>query len=143
MTDALKDLKDHVAFHRNISVAMGTALQHLADSLFVHLTNLIFIHQDSYLDHVKAGIKQDTWNQLCNGPPCGYGLFPDSVICTAEQDITKQEATGVAPGPSLGASEHNGWRSNYQYKPYHSKEAKLTGQGNNNSHLVVSLPGAG
>ena len=34
---ALSDLKDYMAFHQNVSVAMGTALQYLADSLFLHL----------------------------------------------------------------------------------------------------------
>ena len=43
ITEALKDIKDYLAFHQNVSVAMGTALQHLADSLFVHLANLILI----------------------------------------------------------------------------------------------------
>ena len=37
-TDALKDVKDYVAFHQSVSVAMGTALQHLVDSLFVNLS---------------------------------------------------------------------------------------------------------
>ena len=31
---AIKDLKDLSAFHESVSVALGTALQHLADSLF-------------------------------------------------------------------------------------------------------------
>ena len=32
VSEALRDIKDYVAFHQNVSVAMGTALQHLADS---------------------------------------------------------------------------------------------------------------
>ena len=63
---ALSDLKDLSAFHQNVSVAMGTALQHLADSLFVQMSNLILLRRDSYLDHVKNGIKPDTYNQLRN-----------------------------------------------------------------------------
>ena len=31
---ALSDLRDYMAFHQNVSVAMGTALQYLANSLF-------------------------------------------------------------------------------------------------------------
>ena len=61
---ALSDLKDLSAFHQNVSVAMGTALQHLADSLFLQMSNLILLRRDSYLDHVKNGIKPDTYNQL-------------------------------------------------------------------------------
>ena len=94
-----------MAFHQNVSVAMGTDLQHLADSLFVQLSNLILIRRDAYLEHVKPGIKQDTWLHLRNAPMFGYGLFPDAVIATAEQDIIKHEATGTALRPGLGASQ--------------------------------------
>ena len=55
---------------------MLLALQHLADSLFVQLGNVILMHRDSYLDHVRAGMKMDTWNELRNAPLFGYGLFP-------------------------------------------------------------------
>ena len=41
VTEAFKYIKDVLAFHENVSMAMGTALQHLADSFFVHLANLI------------------------------------------------------------------------------------------------------
>ena len=50
-------------------------------------------------------MKLDTWNWLRNAPVFGYGLLPDSVLCTAEQDITKFESAGVAPGSGLGASQ--------------------------------------
>ena len=33
---AISELKDLTTFHQNVSVAMGTALPHLADSLFGH-----------------------------------------------------------------------------------------------------------
>ena len=80
VTGALNDLKDLMAFHQSVSVAMGTALQHLADSVFVHLANLILIRRNAYLEHVKPGIKQDTWLHLRNAPMFGYGLFPDAVL---------------------------------------------------------------
>ena len=41
VVEAIKDLKDFSSFHSSISVALGTALQHLADSLFVQLANFI------------------------------------------------------------------------------------------------------
>ena len=50
---ALSDLKDLMAFHQNVSVAMGTALQHLADSIFVSMANLTLLRRDSYMEHVK------------------------------------------------------------------------------------------
>ena len=103
VTETLKDIKDYVAFHHGVSVAMGTALQHLADSLFVHLSNLILLRRDSYLEHVKPSIKPDTWNLLRNAPVFGHSLFPDSVLATAEQDINKHESAAVGSGPGLGA----------------------------------------
>ena len=122
VSEALKDIKDYVAFHQSVSVAMGTALQHLADSLFVHLANLILPRRDSYLEHVKSGIKPDTWNLLRNAPMFGHCLFPDSVLATAEQDITKHESAGVAPGLSLGASQCSSWRGSARYRPYERRE---------------------
>ena len=51
---ALNDLRDLMAFHQRVSVAMGTSLQHLTDSLFVHLSNLILLRRDAHLDFVKT-----------------------------------------------------------------------------------------
>ena len=116
VSTALSDLKNFMAFHQSVSVAMGTALQHLADSSFVHLATLILLRREAYLDHVKAGVKQDTWFHLCNAPLFGYGLFPDDVLCMAEQDITKHEASGVAPGPNPGSQQHTNWRSRNRFR---------------------------
>ena len=43
VTEAIKDLKDLSAFHTSVSVALGTAFQHLADSLFFKLANFILL----------------------------------------------------------------------------------------------------
>ena len=70
---ALSDLEAFMAFHQSVSVAMGTALQHLADTSFV--ANLILLRRDAYLDHVKAGVKQDTWLHLHNAPSLVMACF--------------------------------------------------------------------
>ena len=101
---AISELKDLTAFHQNVSVAMGTAFQHLADSLFVQMSNLILLRRDSYLEHVKNGIKPDTYNQLRNAPLFGHGLFPDAVIRTAEQDIASHHFSCSVPRPGPGAA---------------------------------------
>ena len=88
--DAVKDLKDLTAFHQGVSIAFGTSLQHLVDSLFVQLGNFVLLRRDLYLDHVKSGLRQDTWNQLCNAPSFHGGLFPDAVLATAEQDLVEK-----------------------------------------------------
>ena len=94
-------------------MAMGTSLQHLADSLFVHMSNLILLRRDSYLDFVKPGVKQDTMNLLRNAPMFGYRLFPDAAIMMAEQDIQKHETSSVAQGPGPGAPQHTSWRGSH------------------------------
>ena len=124
VSNALNDLCDLMAFHQRVSVAMGMSLQHLADSLFVHMSNLILLRRDSYLDFVKPGVKQDTMNLLRNAPMFGYGLFPDAAIMTAEQDIQKHEASSVAQGPGPGASQHTSWRGSHRYRPYGRKDRK-------------------
>ena len=126
---AVSELKDLNAFHQNVSVATGTSLQHLADSLFVHLTNLILLRRDSYLDHVKSGIKPDTYNQLRNAPLFGQGLFPDAVIRTAEQDIASYQTSGPVPRPGPGAGQQAGWRSSHRYRTYEREENRSSGTG--------------
>ena len=129
VSNALNDLRDLMAFHQRVSVAMGTSLQHLADSLFVHMSNMILLRRDSYLDFVKPGVKQDTMNLLQNAPMFGYGLFPDVAIMSAEQDIQKHETSNVAhnaQGPGPGASQHTSWRGSHRYRPYDRKDRKPT-----------------
>ena len=115
VSNALNDLRDLMAFHQKVSVAMGTSLQHLADSLFVNMANLILLRRDAYLDFVKPGVKQDTMN---------YGLFPDAAIMSAEQEIQKFETSSVAQRPGPGATQHTNWRGSQCYKPYNRKDRK-------------------
>ena len=93
------------------------------------MANLVLLHRDSYLEHVKQGIKSDTLSQLRNAPLFGYGLFPDAVIRTAEQDSAHFETTSTAPRPCPGASQQSGWRFSHRYRPYEKKEHKTTGSG--------------
>ena len=124
ISDALNDLHDLLAFHQRVSIALGTSLQHLADSLFVHMSNMILLRRDSYLDFVKPGVKQDTMNSLRNAPMFGYTLFPGAAIMTAEQDIQKAESSSVAQGPRLGAPQHTNWRGSHRFKPYDHRDRK-------------------
>ena len=43
VVEVIKELKDLSAFHTSVSVALGTAFQHLADSLFVQLVNFVLL----------------------------------------------------------------------------------------------------
>ena len=126
VSSALNDLRDFMAFHQRVSVAMVRSLQHLADSLFVQLSNLILLRRDAYLDFVKTGVKQDTMNLLRNTPLFGYGLFPDAAIVTAEQDMHKHEASSVAHGPGVGTPRHTSWRDSHRYRLYERRDKKTS-----------------
>ena len=122
VSEALKELRDLCAFHQNVSVSLGTALQHLADSLFVQLGNFILMRRDSYLDHVRPGMKMDTWNELRNAALFGYGLFPDAALNVAEQDSNKFETQHVSVQSRVGPQHQE--KAKYRYKQYEKKEAK-------------------
>ena len=94
---------------------------------------LILIRRDSYLEFVKAGVKQDTVNLLRNALPFGYGLFPDAAIMTAEQDIQKHEASSGTQRPGPGASQSTCWRGAHRYRPYDSKDRKSSAASTDNS----------
>ena len=126
VSGVLNDLLDLMAFHQRVSVAMGTSIQHLADNLFVNLSNLILLRRDAYLDFVKARVKQDTMNLLRNAPLFGYGLFPDVAIVSAEQDIQKHEASSVAQRPGPGATQHTNWRGSHRFCPYERRDKKTS-----------------
>ena len=122
--EAIKDLKDLSSFHSSVSVALGAALQHLTDSLFVQLENFILLRRDSYLEFMKPGVKADTWNKLRNTPLFCSALFPDNILATAEQDILKHENAPSAQGPGLGTFQHSGRKQHYLYKPYDKKDSR-------------------
>ena len=133
VSGALTDLRDLMAFHQKVSTAMGTSLQHLADNLFVHLSNLILIRRDSYLEFVKSGVKQDIMNLLRNAPLFSYGLFPDAAIMRAEQDVQKHEASSGTQRPGPGASQSSSWRGAHRYRTYDHKDRKSSAASTDNS----------
>ena len=86
------------------------------------MSNLILLRRDSYRDHVKNGIKPDTYTQLRNAALFGHGLFPDAIIRTAEQDIASHHSSISVPRPGPGAAPQTGWRSSHRYRPYERRE---------------------
>ena len=101
---ALDELHYLTTFNQNVSFAMGKSLQHLSDFTFTQMANLTLVCRDSYLEHLKPGVKPDTFAALRNCPLNGYALFPDAIIRKAEDDITQHEAAKRTsqPGPGHG-----------------------------------------
>ena len=103
---ALDELKYLTSFNQNVSFAVGKSLQHLSDFTFSQMANLTLLRRDSYLEHLKQGVKPDTFSALRNCPLNGYALFPDAVIRKAEDEIAQYETSKRTsqPGPALGGS---------------------------------------
>ena len=117
---ALDELHYLTTFNQNVSFAMGKSLQHLSDFTFTQMANLTLVRRDSYLEHLKPGVKPDTFAALRNCPLNGYALFPDAIIRKAEDDITQHEAAKRTSQPGLG---HGGFagaqkRGQNRYQPY-------------------------
>ena len=112
---ALDELHYLTSFNQNVSFAVGKSLQHLSDFTFVQMANLTLVRRDSYLEHLKTGVKPD----LRNCPLNTHALFPDAVIRKAEDEIQQFETTKRTnqPGPGRGGFAGNHKKQN-RFQPY-------------------------
>ena len=83
-------------------------MEHLSEFIFITMGNLTLVRRDTYLSHLRTGIKPDTLTALRSAPLHISTLFPDSVIKRAEEDIAQLESKGHA-----GAAQSKG-----RYHPY-------------------------
>ena len=81
-------------FNASITQAMAKTLEHLSDFVFVTVANTTLARRDSYLSHLKAGIKPDTLASLRTAPLHIPTLFPDEALRQAEQDIATFQSKG-------------------------------------------------
>ena len=75
-----------ITFNQSITRAMARTIQDLSNGVFINVANLTLAHRDSYLEYVKAGIKQDMLASL-RSPLHMSALFPDHIIAKAEEEI--------------------------------------------------------
>ena len=78
------------------------------------MANLTLAHCDSYLDYLRARVKQDTLTALRNAPLHMHSLFPDQLLVKAEEEISRNEER-----PSSASQKKPG-----RYHPYASSTAK-------------------
>ena len=93
----LTKLRDLSAFQQNVIFALGKSIKHITDTIFVQASNTTLLCHDSYLEHLKSGVKPDTWFVLRNNPLQHTVLFLDTVITKAKEDIAKTEADRFQP----------------------------------------------
>ena len=79
-------------FNSSITQAVAKIMEYLTDFVFVSMGNLTLPRRDSYLTHVKQGIKLDTLAALRTAPLQAGTLFPDSILKHAEDDIAHFES---------------------------------------------------
>ena len=115
----LDELHYLTTFNQNMSFAVGKSLQHLSDFTFVQMANLTLVRRDSYLEHLKAGVKPDTFSALRNCPLITHALFPDAVIRKAEDEIQQFETLKHTnqPGPGRGGFA-GGHKKQNRFQPY-------------------------
>ena len=97
---ALEELDFLVTFNWSITQAM--AMQDLSEGVFINDANFTLTHGDSYLDYIKAAIKQDTLNALRTAPLHMSALFPDHLISKAEEIIRHHDDKGTPSSSSKG-----------------------------------------
>ena len=105
VSSALDELQFLMDFNASITQAAAKTMEHLSDFAFISMLNLTLAHRDSYLNHVKGGVKPDTIAALRNAPLHIPTLFPDSIIKRAEEEIAPlRPKDSLAQGVSVGTT---------------------------------------
>ena len=118
---ALDELNYLTSFNQNVSFAVGKSLQHLSDFTFTLMANRKLLCRDSYLEHLKQGVKPDTFSALRNCPLNRYALFLDAVIRKVEDEIAQYETSKCTSQPDPGHGGFAGGHKKAQqvrYQPY-------------------------
>ena len=93
---ATGELQNLMNFNQIISLAIARTMKHLSDFVFVYMANITLVRRDTYLDHHRYGIKQDTLAALL------HYIWPHSVLKKeAEDDIAQHDNKGY-----FGSSSH-------------------------------------
>ena len=80
ISEASDELQFLMTFNSSITQAATKAMEHLTDFVFITMGNATLVRRDSYLCHLKNGIKSDTLAVLRSAPLQIGTLFPDAVI---------------------------------------------------------------
>ena len=83
------------------------------------MANLILFRRDSFLKHLKQGVKPDTFSALSNCSLNGYALFPDAVIRKMEDEIAQYETAKHTPQPGPGQGGFTYGYKKLQQNRYH------------------------
>ena len=102
---ATEELQYLMTFNSSITQCMTKTMEHLSDFAFVCMYNFTLARRDSYLAHMKTGLKPDTLAALRQAPMESATLFPDTILKKAEDDISKFEERGHSHAGSSNRKE--------------------------------------
>ena len=90
-SSATDELQYLLNFNSSITQCMANTMEHLSEFVFLNVDNVTLARRDTYLAHVKAGIKHDTLSALRQATIYLDKLFPDQILKKAEEDIAQHE----------------------------------------------------
>ena len=120
VSEASDELQFLMNFNNSITQAAAKAMEHLTDFVFVTMGNVTLARRDSYLSHIKNGVKSDTLAALRSAPLQLGTLFPDAVIKRAEEEIALHDSKNQ---PSTAYA-----RGKNRFHPYERVDKKFEGQ---------------
>ena len=94
ISEASDELQFLMNFNNSITQAAAKVMEHLTDFVFITMGNTTLARCDSYLSHLKNGIKSDTLAALRTAPLQIGTLFPDAVIKRMEEEISHYDSKG-------------------------------------------------
>ena len=93
-SSATDELQYLMNFNSSITQCMAKTMEHLTEFVFINVANMTLARRDTYLAHIKAGIKQDALSALRQPPIYLDKLIPDQTLKWAEEDIAQFENKG-------------------------------------------------
>ena len=107
--EAVDELLCLLSFDHRVTASLRQSVKDLTESVFVDLGNLVLLRRDSYLEHLRPGVKADTAAALRSSALQLATLFPDEVLSRAEKEIAEFESrpqfVRKTPNPNLCGKE--------------------------------------
>ena len=120
LSEAAEELQFLMEFNSSITQAAAKAMEHLTDFVFLTMGNITLTRRDSYLSHLKNGVKPDTFAVLRTGPLHIATLFAESVVKKAEEEIALYDSKSH-PAPTTS-------RTKNRYHPCEKSDRKQEGR---------------
>ena len=112
---AMTEICDLTVFNQNISFCFSRRC-YIRQIHSVQMRNITLLRRDAYLDHLRPGVKPETWCAL-HSPLNSSGLFLDDMVSREETEIAKAEAEHRSTQPGSGNGGYSSRKQN-RYQPH-------------------------